>query len=88
MIRGFLLIFLIPFCFSNSHAQNQERFYPTPNHPEWFKAIPIVDNSTPEWARTMYLEDDNYEKITRLYSEYYSTNKWEKNIHVQNYKYW
>lgn len=85
-----LSIFLLFFCFSiiPGLSQNLDRFYPSPSHPEWFKAIPMIDNSTPEWARTMYLEDDNYEKITRLYKTYYQSNKWEKNIHVQNYKHW
>lgn len=72
----------------NTNAQSLEKYFPKPNHPEWFKAIPAIDESTPEWAKVMYLEDDNFEKIERLKTEYYKVNKWEKNIHVQNYKFW
>jgi hypothetical protein len=48
----------------------------------------MVDSSTPEWARVMYSEDDNFVKIESLKKEYYKNRKWEKNIHVQNYKHW
>ena len=48
----------------------------------------MVDSSTPEWARVMYTEDDNFVKIEALKKEYYQDRKWEKNIHVQNYKHW
>jgi len=40
-------------------------------HSEWFKAIPLIDNDTPEWAITMYNEDDNWIKIEKLKEIYY-----------------
>ena len=69
-------------------AQTANKYYPQPAHSEWFKAIPLIDNDTPEWAITMYNEDDNWIKIEKLKEIYYKDHKWEKNIHVQNYKHW
>lgn len=53
-----------------------------------FKAVPRIDGSTPDWAKVMYTESLNFEKITRLNKEYYKTHDFEKNIHTQNFKYW
>ena len=72
----------------NVSAQSKEKFYPKPAHEEWFKAIPMIDSTTPEWAQVMYTESDNFEKIERLKIDFYRKHKWEKNIHIQNYKHW
>lgn len=63
-------------------------YYPKPAHPNWFKMIPLVDDNTPEWAKVMYNEDTNFEKVERLKYQYYKENSFEKNIHIQNYKHW
>ncbi len=88
MIHKVLLCLVGCLISASLYAQSKGSYFPKPNHPEWFKAIPEVNESTPLWAKTMYLEDDQYEKITRLYAAYYAVHKWEKNIHVQNYKHW
>ncbi len=53
-----------------------------------FKAVPRIDDSTPEWAQVMYKEFLNFEKVTRLYKEHYKINAFEKTIHTQNFKHW
>ncbi len=63
-------------------------FYPKPDHPEWFKAVPKINDLTPEWAKVMYLEDTNYLKVDSLKNKYYAHHTFQKNIHTQNYKYW
>ena len=85
-----LFSFLISLSISlTAQNNNQGSSNYSPNdHLEWFKDIPKIDESTPEWAKTMYLESDNFEKIVRLYKAYYKEEDFQKNIHTQNYKYW
>lgn len=81
-------LLILVFTITQSIAQETNGFFPKPNHTEWFKAIPKIDASTPEWAKMMYIQDDNFVEIESLKKEFYLNNKWEKNIHTQNYKYW
>ena len=69
-------------------SQSVETYYPKPNHPEWFKAIHYIDETTPNWAKLMYTSDDQFAEIHRLKSEYDKSNAFQKNIHTQNFKYW
>lgn len=82
------IVAVISLLFTTLSISQTSSYYPQPDHPEWFKAIPMIDASTPEWARVMYTEDTNFVKIEALKSEYYKTRDWKKNIHVQNYKHW
>ena len=75
------------FLFSKIAAQNIG-YYPKPEHPEWYKVIPMIDDQTPEWAIAMYEEGDNFEKVERLKRLYFQDHPWIKNIHTQNYKHW
>ena len=73
-------LLIISFLLSNLlNAQNRESF---------FKAIPSVDQNTPEWAVEMYSENPNVYKVDFDYRTYYDSHPFEKNIHTQNYKYW
>lgn len=58
------------------------------DYTELFKAIPSIDDATPEWARFMYEDPLNFEKVYTAYTNYYRSNTLDKNIHTQNYKYW
>lgn len=82
--------FLIPLfvIFLSFQAIAQSNYYPKPSHPEWFKAIPFIDESTPEWAVTMYTDDTNFELVEQQKYAYYKNNSYKKTIHIQNYKYW
>ena len=63
-------------------------YYPEVQHPDWYKVIPMIDDTTPEWMRALYEDSENYERIVTLRATYYKTHAFEKNIHTQNYKYW
>ena len=87
-MKGTLFI-LSFFCLAlNLCGQDEAPYYPSPAHPEWFKAIPLLDSNTPDWAKTMYEEDNNFHKVNKLRKSYYESNPFVKNIHTQNYKYW
>lgn len=58
------------------------------NSPSFFKAVPRVDESTPEWARKMYSDNPNVSEVDYLYYQYYQSHPFQKNIHTQNFKYW
>eukprot|EP01029_Cantina_marsupialis_P006920 TRINITY_DN1763_c0_g1_i1.p1 TRINITY_DN1763_c0_g1~~TRINITY_DN1763_c0_g1_i1.p1 ORF type:complete len:1362 (+),score=115.66 TRINITY_DN1763_c0_g1_i1:13206-17291(+) len=78
MNRFLLSIVIICSCVS-LRAQNSSSF---------FKSVPRLDESTPEWARKMYSEDPNVLEVDYLYYQYYQNYSFQKNIHTQNYKYW
>ncbi len=59
-----------------------------PCHPDWFKALPKVNDKTPQWAMVMYSDCENFIRITTLYQEYFKLHPFEKNIHTQNFKHW
>ncbi len=66
--------------FSNlATAQNDNSF---------FKTIPTLDASTPEWAKKMYSDNPNVKEIDWAYYQFYKEHAFEKNIHTQNYKFW
>ncbi len=71
-----ILILVLTF---QSKAQNSESF---------FKTIPIIDETTPDWAVEMYSENPNVNKVDFDYYMFYKENPFKKNIHTQNYKYW
>ena len=58
------------------------------NSSDFFKAVPIIDNNTPEWARLMYSENPNVGEVEHLFKQYYKNNEFVKNIHTQNHKHW
>jgi hypothetical protein len=70
------------------NCYSQVNYHPKPQHPEWFKAIPMIDEQTPAWAKLMYTDDSNFDAIIKARDTYYATNKFVKNIHTQNFKYW
>jgi len=78
MKRSILLLFaLLTFC--QSYAQNRAEF---------FKAIPVINSDTPEWARLMYAQNPNVAVVKDAYQRYYKQNEFVKNLHTQNFKFW
>ncbi len=71
---GALLFFL-----NISIAQNSISF---------FKTIPTIDHSTPEWAVKMYADNPNIREVDWEYYQFYKNHPFEKTIHTQNYKFW
>ncbi len=53
-----------------------------------FKAVPIIDTSTPEWAQKMYADPYDFVGIHEAYKVFYQNTPFEKNLHTQNFKYW
>ena len=79
-MKGKILLPIIAFLFSGIlYAQNRESF---------FKTVPAIDSSTPEWAVEMYSSNPNVLKVDFDYYRYYQTHSFKKNIHTQNYKHW
>ncbi|TSA35220.1 MAG: T9SS C-terminal target domain-containing protein [Porphyromonadaceae bacterium] len=60
----------------------------TQNRETFFKTIPAVDESTPEWARLMYSPNPNIKQVDFEYEKYFENHPMEKTIHTQNYKHW
>jgi photosystem II stability/assembly factor-like uncharacterized protein len=58
------------------------------NRATFFKTVPPVDETTPEWAILMYSENPNVAEVDFLYEEYFENHPFKKNIHTQNYKHW
>lgn len=58
------------------------------NSPDFFKTIPVIDDSTPEWAKLMYSENPNVPEVEDMYKMYYKENTFVKTIHTQNHKHW
>ena len=73
-----LLTSLFLFCFSAS-SQNKDYY---------FKTIPAIDDSTPDWAKKMYAADPNTREVDFEFYQFYKDNPFVKNIHTQNYKHW
>lgn len=94
MTRLYTLISItIIFCLSQIQvfAQSDKEkilYYPEVVHEDWFKLIPPITDHTPDWAKVMYEDSENFEKIERLKREYYNTHPFKKTVHTQNYKYW
>jgi len=88
MTKSFLFPILLSFSVFCSLTIDAQNGYPVVSNPEFFKAIPIIDGATPQWAITMYEDSKNFVKIEEEKKKYYQSNNWEKNIHTQNYKYW
>ena len=78
-MKHVLLLLLVFITVIESQSQNSSEF---------FKAIPIIDNNTPNWARLMYSDNPNVGEVEYLFKEYYMNNKFIKNIHTQNHKHW
>ena len=75
------LIFLIYLCLASFQIQGQ-------NKSEFFKTIPAINSSTPEWAVLMYSDNPNIGEVEDLYRQYYKVNKFVKTVHTQNHKHW
>ncbi|MFK7903784.1 MAG: WD40/YVTN/BNR-like repeat-containing protein, partial [Chitinophagales bacterium] len=58
------------------------------NSPNFFKTIPHLDGSEPQWTTWMYSENPNVDEVVKAYEAYYKTHDFQKNIHTQNYKFW
>ena len=58
------------------------------NSPDFFKTIPVIDDSTPEWAMLMYSDNPNVAEVEDMYRAYYRDHEFVKTIHTQNHKYW
>ena len=58
------------------------------NRADYFKAIPNVNDDTPDWAALMYADNPNVFEVEKLYRQYYKVNKFEKTLHTQNLKHW
>ncbi|MBK7427078.1 MAG: PKD domain-containing protein [Saprospiraceae bacterium] len=79
MKNGLLLLCLSIFWIQSGISQNR---------PDFFKAIPAIDATTPLWAALMYSENPNVMEVENAYLEYYKTEPFKKNLHTQNYKHW
>ncbi len=75
IITSVLLIALTTFSF----AQNKD---------EYFKTIPVLNSTTPTWARLMYSSNPNVIEVEKQYALYYKSNEFVKTTHTQNHKYW
>jgi hypothetical protein len=64
----FIIVVLI-LIISNINAQNREIF---------FKTVPAIDSSTPEWAVEMYSSNPNVLKVDFDYYRYYQTHTFKK----------
>jgi hypothetical protein len=80
-------IFILGLCLYSNILLCQS-FVPSPQHPEWFKAIPLIDDDTPEWAKLMYTDETKFDEIVAAKEKYYSTHPFVKNLHTQNFKHW
>ncbi len=78
-MKYFFIFFLSSFFIFTLSAQNSDDF---------FKSIPIIDQSTPEWAKLMYSSNPNVAKVEDFYRAFYEKNKFVKNLHTQNHKHW
>ncbi|MDD4644845.1 MAG: hypothetical protein PHY99_02540, partial [Bacteroidales bacterium] len=76
LLTGMMLITIFS---AAVYSQNKESF---------FKAVPVIDASTPEWARMMYNPNPNIRQVDFEFSKYYDSHPMEKDIHTQNYKFW
>ncbi len=73
------LILLSIFFTLDSYSQNRT---------DYFKAMPIVNSSEPDWVKLMYSNKPNVPQVIDLYRSYYQEHEFVKTIHTQNYKYW
>ncbi|MFN0203582.1 MAG: WD40/YVTN/BNR-like repeat-containing protein, partial [Bacteroidia bacterium] len=55
-------------------------------HSAYFKYLPPITATTPDWAKYMYSEQPNLLQLEEMYLAYYENHSFEKNIHTQNYK--
>ncbi len=78
-MQKFILPFLLFCILQNLLGQNSTEF---------FKDMPLIQTSTPNWAVLMYSDDPNVFEVDFLYSQYYEDNRFIKTIHTQNYKFW
>jgi len=76
----FVAIFLL-LSTTESFTQNYE-----PS--EFLKVIPLIDQTTPDWAKKMYANEPNVNEVDKLYHLYFKKNAFKKSIHTQNYKHW
>ena len=74
-----LFVFLFFLIVTDSYGQNS---------PDFFKTIPVIDDSTPEWARLMYSDNPNVAEVEDMYRSYYREHEFVKTIHTQNHKHW
>jgi len=58
------------------------------NRDTFFKTKPLLDDSTPEWARMMYSANPNIKQVDFEYEKYFDNHATERSIHTQNYKHW
>lgn len=58
-----------------------------PKFPELFKSIPSYTLDLKQWQLELYSSSPNLYSITKSYDDYHANNKFIKNIHTQNYKY-
>ena len=76
-----LLFFTIPFTI----WINQENPI-NPKFPELFRLVPSYTSNLEDWHLKLYSHNPNIFEIKKFYTEYYSKNDFQKNIHTQNYK--
>ncbi|MGB0403241.1 MAG: LamG-like jellyroll fold domain-containing protein [Salibacteraceae bacterium] len=79
MIKSIVATLLFSLSLLTISAQNKDEF---------FKCIPLIDNTTPEWAKEMYSKNPNVPRVEKLFRAYYKTKPFVKNLHTQNHKYW
>lgn len=78
-MKRLLLIVFTCLVLVNSNAQNS---------PKYFKTLPAIDNTTPQWAILMYSSNPNVPEVVRQYTAFYKEHSFEKSVHTQNYKHW
>ena len=76
---GFIITWTLMFLVTPTIAQN---------YPNYFKSVPESKINDPTWVQLMYSSNPNVFEVQKLYYNYYTTHKFEKSIHTQNYKHW
>jgi len=79
MASKFISFVLFIFLAFTGISQNLDSFF----------KVPIQNtNELPYWAQLMYSENPNVDAVSDAFDDYYASEKFVKNTHTQNYKFW
>ncbi len=57
-------------------------------HNRFFKSQPLIDASTPVWAKMMYAPNPNVYAVDEAFREYHEQHEDEITVHTVNYQFW
>ena len=57
-------------------------------HNRFFKSQPLIDASTPAWAKMMYAPNPNVYAVDEAFREYHEQHEDEITVHTVNYQFW